>query len=382
VDNAYFNTITSAVNNNDTSTATMTKSGPKKKAKATGKSTPKAKPKSSSPSSAPTSSKPKEKEKSILDDARIASAKEFIASQPKQLHTLLAETTLGLLSHTEHIQSKRTGTLRLQGPEAIIPKAINFKATLEIIDEFKDDQATIAHKQEFTEKLKEMQQSLSDIIVKHNHRTIILLSEKRQKLFITKMQEIAHILAIVHGGMNNLKLAEDTFSPVAAGAIHCYYSGLSDQNGLWKYLELKKEDVISLHKITNLTMANGTAKIDDVYLVPIAPFAYKICTPLLDNSSDDSKDNQSSNSEDTNPAENQNSGETDAEETEPDAPVIVPDPTIQSTIKSIVYSLGPLVQKVFINLLKSSTEYKLRKKVEAHADTFLKKKATLDLGQS
>jgi hypothetical protein len=182
---------------------------------------------SCSKSQASTLKKPtKPPEKSILNDVQIARAKDVIESQPKQLHSLLVETALNLLSKNELITSKQTGNLKLQHDESIIPRSICFKAELDFPDKFKNDPTTIENKTKFNATMKSFQTTLWTLIVEQNNQTITLLSEDRLKLFVEKLQAIAHGLTCYHDNLESIDLAGCSFEAAAAAALHCYYSDL------------------------------------------------------------------------------------------------------------------------------------------------------------
>jgi hypothetical protein len=181
---------------------------------------------SHSKSQASTSKKPQNHQK------RIARAKDVIELQPKQLHSLLVETTLDLLSKNEQITSKRTGNLKLQHDESIIPRSICFKAELDFPDKFKNDPTTIENKMKFDATMKSFQTTLQTLIVEQNNRTITLLSEDRLKLFVEKLQAVAHGLTCYHGNLESIDLAGRSFEAVAAAALHCYYSDLHSTDDL------------------------------------------------------------------------------------------------------------------------------------------------------
>jgi hypothetical protein len=105
---------------------------------------------------------------------------------------------------------------------------------------------------------------VKSLIIKQNHHTITLLSEEQLKLFIEKMQAIAHGLTCYHGNLDSVNLAGQSFEAIAAAVLHCYYSDVDSTDVLWEYLSTEK--LFTEHKQTNLTNIKGNPIIPTAYL--------------------------------------------------------------------------------------------------------------------
>jgi hypothetical protein len=109
-----------------------------------------------------------------------------IESQPKQLHSLLAETTLDILSKSKQINSKRAGTLKLQSDETITPRLICFKAELDFPKKFKDDPGTIENKSKLDTTVKTFQSTLRSLIIEQNYLHYHITQRRASTTFCQK----------------------------------------------------------------------------------------------------------------------------------------------------------------------------------------------------
>jgi hypothetical protein len=118
----------------------------------------------------------------------------------------------------------------------------------------------------FDATMMSFQTTLRTLIVEQNNRTITLLSEDQLKLFVEKLQAIAHGLTCYHGNLESIDLAGRSFEAVAAAALHCYYSDLHLTDDLWEYFSTTKEKLLDEHKQKNLVTAEGNEIIPAAYL--------------------------------------------------------------------------------------------------------------------
>jgi hypothetical protein len=330
---------------------------------------------------APTSRRviPKTPEKSILDDVRIARARVAIESQPKQLHSLLAETTLDILSKSEHINSKRTGTLKLQSDETITPRSICFKAELDFPEKFKDDPATIENKSKFDTTMKTFQSTLRNLIIEQNYRTIALLSEERLHLFVEKMQAIAHGLTCYQGNLDEVELAGLSFEAIAAAVLHCYYSDLQPDDKLWQYLSTTKEKLMAEHTHQNLVTIDGQQILPAEFLELelnryFCPWEYSETSP----SSTDSEMALQPDTTETDPYLEDIETPIPPQQQQPPTPKL--DIIFERLMVSVARKLTTLVPAMFMETASAMDEHKRKKRAENQTASVVKKTATVNMG--
>jgi hypothetical protein len=252
-------------------------------------------PKRSLPPAKRKPNQPQKQSSSILNDPRlIAIARQAIVAQPAQLHEFLVATTLHFLHRTDRIHAQRDSTRQLlealddeKDPSSLLlPPRSSCQWVVSSLDaaalppeEFQNDPQCLANRQAWAAIVQRGQDELRNLQIQQNHRSVTLLSEGRLQWFIGKMQAIVHALFIAYptSSSRHDRTAAAVVLPVptwtkldldalAAATLQQYYQGLHPTVGLVTYLETTKDQLLHLHRQTNLLRADGTQKIIDPQL--------------------------------------------------------------------------------------------------------------------